>query len=124
MKKLAISLCFILAVTGTSMAFYEGEEMHEIDTLRAQGYSESTIQIVDTTTRYNKGKNAQNSRIYTRKRGKNPLGRSYTAIKNYFDPLQDDALFGEHQINFTNTWNGDLPWYAQKYNTDYKKENL
>ena len=124
MKKFAITLCLALCLTGTSFAYYEEGTMQKIDVLRAQGFSESTIQSVDTATRMNRGKNGKTTAAFTKKTGKNALGRSYTAIKNYFDPLQDDGNFGEHQIQFTNTWNDDVPEYANKFNDSYSVENL
>ena len=38
----------------------------------------------------------------------------YYRIKTYIDPIQDDNLFGEHQINYTNSWNGDETRYTSK----------
>ena len=124
MKKFAITLCLVLCATGATFAYYEEDTMQKIDVLRAQGFSESTIQTVDVATKLNRGRNGKTTSTFAKKRGKNALGRSYTAIKNYFDPLQDDGNFGEHQIQFTNTWNSDVPEYANKFNNSYSVENL
>lgn len=124
MKKLALTLCLAIAATSASYAFYLENDTHEIDTLRAQGFSESTIQVVDTATTHNKGKNARNRTHYVYKGGDNPIGRSYSRIKWYFDPAQDDGRFGSHQINISNTWGDGTPKYQQMYSSDYSSENL
>ena len=38
----------------------------------------------------------------------------YTSLKLYVDPIQDDGNFGQHQVNFTNTWTGDETHYSTR----------
>ena len=123
MKKLALTLCIAIAATSASYAYYLENDTHEIDTLRAQGFSESTIQAVDISTRHNKGKNHRNKYRYTKK-DSNPIGNAYTKIREYFDPVQDDGLFGEHQIIFSNTWGDATPEYASRFSSSYSSDNL
>ena len=123
MRKAVLSLSLLLFTIGIASAYYDENTLHNVDILKAQGYSDSTIQMVDVVTNSNLGAGAKRRRIYKLKK-ENPLKHAYTTLKNYVDPLQDDGAFGEHQINFTNTWNGDVPKYAERYTMDHDVENL
>lgn len=124
MKKIALMLSLFVISTGISSAYLYSGELSNVDTLREQGFSESTLQVVNTVSFHNKGKHRDEQRMILPMRSRNPFGRAYTAVKNYIDPAQDDGLFGEHQIEYTNTWNSDLPGYARKYTENKMFENL
>ena len=123
MKKLFVLLGVIVLSTGMSFASMSESDTSNIDILRRQGFSESALHIVDTA-KYHAGD--KSGRYYTRNvdNGKK-LGKTYTVIKDYVDPIQDDGLFGEHQINFSNSWDWGRNKYSGRYNSKEKKvENL
>ena len=111
---------FAATLFSTSLVFAAIDEYKtgDIDILRAQGYSESTLRIMDTVMYQNKSA----SKKYERRFVKNP--NTYSRIKVYVDPIQDDDSFGEHQINFTNTWNGDETHYTTTKVENAPVENL
>ena len=120
MKKI-LMLSIIALMTSAVYASYNEYETANIDTLKKQGYSESTLQIVDTARFYNQGQNGNYERRY-KDQGKKT---KYFYVKNYFDLIQDDAKFGEHEINFTNSWNGDETHYTRhKYYAGSNVEDL
>lgn len=120
MKKIIALFAVTLLGAGLTHAEVNEFETSNIDVLRSQGYSESTLRIVDKVNYQNKyGKNYQ-KRFVEKNAKKSP----YTYIKLYVDPTQDDGKFGEHQINFTNTWNGDETHYSSTKVDAAPVENL
>ena len=121
MKKLSVLLGVIILSTGVGFASMNDNETSDIDLLRTQGFSESTLEVIDMAR--NHDSNNGYKRYYT-SRGKNKLGRAYSSIKKYVDPIQDDGRFGEHQIQYSNSWD----WGRNKYSSRYRKvqqtENL
>ena len=111
MKKLLVLFGVLVFVPSLSYAYINESETSDIDVLCAQGYSVSTLQVVDTARYHNSGKNSKNKR-YFRLKDNNKFGRAYTFVKNYLDPIQDDGRFGEHEINYTNTWSGEYTNYS------------
>lgn len=122
MKKLLV-LCGILALgTGVSFAYMDESETSDINALKSQGFSESMLRTVDLVNKNNSGLNGTYTRHYTPKYSKK--GHFYNNVKLYFDPIQDDGRFGEHQINFTNTWMGDETEYSSQLKNTETVENL
>ena len=76
------------------------------------------------TADINKGQNGTYTRRYQQKSPKGKLGNAYTYLKRYVDPFQDDGKFGEHQINFTNTWMDDTTHYSSALEEKSTVENL
>lgn len=107
MKKILTLLGIMVLSAGISMAAMEEDETSNIEVLRAQGYSESALRIMDNVKANNQGLNGNYKRHFTdKKKG------AYTTLKLYVDPIQDDGDFGNHQVNFTNTWQGDETKYS------------
>ena len=119
MKKiLVLSLSFLFA-QGIANAYIDGNRTSDIDVLRSMGYSESALRVVDTTRAMHSGIIGNYQRYYSpKKKG------AYTILKEYVDPIQEDAQFGEHEINFTNSWLGDEPPNALRYVENAPVENL
>ena len=103
MKRIIVLASLLAISMNTGFAAILGSASSDIDTLRAQGFSESTLKVVDLVRYNNRGMNGTYERRFITKEG-NKLGRAYTHLKTYVDPTQDDNLFGEHQINFVNTY--------------------
>ena len=100
------------------MAFLYENETTDVEVLRAQGYSEATLQAADWANYRNGGVNTKYVRHYQPKKS-NFLGRAYQKVKVYFDPIQDDGLYGDRSIEFSNTWRG----LDNKYSSDMQKTN-
>lgn len=122
MKKIIALLGFMALTTSMSLAYLEEGTTSNLDVLKRQGYSESTLQVVDWTNATNKGEDSTYVRNYTPKERKG-LGKAYYRLKTYFDPVQDDSHFAEHQINFSNVWRFDqeAPEYS---NTKVEKSGI
>ena len=120
MKKIIALFTTMLIATSVSFAAIDENKTGDIDVLRKQGFSESTLRIMDTVNYQSKGI----SKKYQRRFVKEERPSAYTAVKLYFDPVQDDDNFGEHQINFTNTWNGDETRYTTRKVEKKPVENL
>ena len=116
MRKVFVLLSIAALSMGASFAAINDNATSDIDLLRNQGYSEGILNVIDTAKSHDG--NGNNPRYYTT-RGKNALGRGYTSLKTYIDPVQDDGLFGEHQINFSNSWT----WGRNRYSSRYRKAN-
>lgn len=111
MKKLFVLFGIFAFLGSASFAYYYENETLNPEILKAQGFSDSAIRITDKVHSFNEGIHGDYQRRFKRQ-DKNKLGKGYTYIKNYIDPYQDDGWFGEHQINFTNTWAGDSTHYS------------
>lgn len=120
MKKILALSATMLFATGLTFASVNENETADINVLRGQGYSESTLRVVDTVNYHNKSLTKKQERHFDK--SKKPS--AYTNVKLYFDPIQDDDNFGEHQINFTNTWNGDETHYTTRKVEQKPVENL
>ena len=107
MKKILALLGITILSAGTSFAYILEDETANINTLQTQGYSLSTLQIIDTVKSLNQGPNGKYKRHFTRK-SESP----YSTLKLYVDPIQDDGEFAQHEINFTNTWKGNETRYS------------
>ena len=105
MKKILAFLGVIVVSTGVSFAVIHEDKTSDIDVLRQQGFSESALQVVDIAKFHNQaGK-------YKKQFSKKSQG-VYSTLKVYVDPIQDDGDFGEHQVNFSNTWKGNETNYS------------
>ncbi|MBQ4647140.1 MAG: hypothetical protein IJB79_07305 [Candidatus Gastranaerophilales bacterium] len=107
MKKIMALLGITLLSTSISFAIMDDTKTSEIETLRSQGYSESVLRVVDTVKSHNQGPTGKYKRHFSA-----PNVGVYSHIKHYFDPIQEDDQFGEHEINFSNNWNGDETRYT------------
>ena len=114
MKKILAFVGIMALSTAASYAFYSESNTSSVDMLRRQGYSESTLRVMDTVKFNARGMNGKYERRFIPVAQNSKLGRSYTYLKNYIDPMQDDGDFARHQINFTNTVNSDETHYSQK----------
>ncbi len=114
MKKIFILSSILLFSTGLSFAWISENDTNALDTLERQGYSESTLKIMDLVNYTNQGKNGDYQKVYSKKTSDSKIGRGYEKLKYYFDPIQDDQEFGQHEINFTNNWMGDKNMYTSK----------
>ncbi len=125
MKKLIVLMGILSFSTSLSFAYLDEATTSNVEVLRAQGYSESALRIIDTTNSFASGKNGTYVRYFQPKQHKG-LGKPYTVVKRYFDPIQDDDLFGEHQINFSNAWDvtGEEPSYSTQLRPKEHVENL
>ena len=111
MKKVLVLLGIMTFAHMSTMAYmYEGETS-SMETLGAQGFSRSTMEITDWANYRNGGPHTKYVRYYQPKKG-NFLSRSYQKIKEYVDPLQDNGNFGDNGIEFSNTWMGDDTFYS------------
>jgi hypothetical protein len=119
MKKI-MTVLGILSLSATmTFAALDELETSEITTLRSQGYSESTLRAVDTVKYKNQGPAGRYKRHFS-----TAPASKYQYIKLYFDPIQDDDNFGEHQINFANTWNSDETHYTTRKYENEPVDNL
>ena len=118
MKKLLVLLGIIILPCTSALASIGEYQTSDIDTLRYEGYSESMLQAVDTSKYHQtRGKSKRYFQSTSQTKSGKKLGRAYSYIKTYVDPAQDDGLFGEHQINFSNSWD----WGKNNYSSRYKK---
>lgn len=118
MKKIMALFAATLICTNLTFAYIEEGKTSDIQVMQNQGYSQSALRIVDTINFQSRG-----VKKYDRRYKKTePSGYAY--VKRYLDPLQDDDNFGEHEINFTNTWNNDEPHYTTTKVKNGVVENL
>jgi len=110
MKKIITLLGIATLIVSVSFAAIDENETGNIDVLRSQGYSESTLRIMDTIKSLNQGPEGKYKRYFSKKKN-----TPYSALKVYVDPIQDDGEFGVHQINFTNTWKGNETNYSTRF---------
>ncbi len=123
MKKILILSSLFLITSAACFAYMDENQTSEIDTLRAQGFSESMLRVVDVANEHNKGVNGNYVRRFQPKKQSGKMS-AYQKVKVYFDPTQDDGLFGEHQINFSNNWLGDENSYSSPLQEKEVIENL
>ena len=118
MKKLLFSLTALLINTSISYAYMEASNMTNIDAVRKQGFSESTVRVLDTTKSHHQGDDSRYTRRFKLKTS------PYYYLRSYVDPGADDGKFGEHQINFSNSWSGDFTRYDSPLKETGTVENL
>jgi len=126
MKKLIVLFGVFAFISGASFAYYYEDETLNPETLKAQGFSDSVIKVTDKVQSFKEGIHSTHQRNFKRddsKKGK--LSKGYQYLKNYFDPIQDDGLFAEHEINFSNTWADGTTHYSTPEKATVKEvENL
>lgn len=121
MKKLAITLCLLGLVSQGAFAYLEEGKSSDIGNLQERGYSQEALKLIDLMNYQNRDMGKDYQMYYERPNfSEHPQGKWYTVIKRYIDPVQDDNLFGRHEIHFSNTWFDDAP---NNYITRSKKEN-
>ena len=106
MKK-TVAILSILALSQCAFAYIREGETSHVGKLQGKGYSQSALKIIDSEkvrqqrdgTRYVR---YYDNEFYTK-------DSPYRRIKLYFDPIQDDGLFGERENSFTNTVFPDQP---------------
>ena len=120
MKKSVVLFALSILITNISFAAIDEAKTSDIDTLRAQGYSESALRVIDTVKYHNQGVNGKYQKRFNVAKKPSP----YHRLKLYVDPTQEDDLFGEHQVNFTNTWDGEETSYTTQKVENAPIENL
>ena len=124
MKKLLLATFFAFALSNVSFAYIGDETTADLDVLERQGYSQSTLELVDLTNSLHADEGKHYQRQFVKKTPSTALGRGYQRVKVYFDPMQDDGVFGEHKIEYANTWNSDEVPYASAKKRVRRAENL
>ncbi len=123
MKKIIALFGFIALSTTISFAYVYDDATADIDVLKTQGYSTSALELVDKARSMQKGQGGTYERKFAQK-GRTKKGNVYHQVKTYLDPAQDDGKFGEHKIEFSNTWQGDEVFYASPLKEKEVVENL
>ena len=123
MKKLLVFGIIALS-TSACFAYLEEDKTATVETMRASGYSTPTLEMLDTCVYHDKGEHSNYVRYYRQKPHKNFIGRAYTYAKKYFDPAQDDGMFADHEVEFSNTWYGDKTFYSSELEPANNVENL
>ncbi len=112
MKKLVAILALVSVAQGAFAYIKEGTTS-DIKSLQGSGYSQACLQIVDSEIARQQREGEQYVQYYNNEfynqAGKSGIGKWYYKTKLYFDPIQDDGLFGNHENAFTNTWFPDQP---------------
>jgi len=106
MKKILALFGVTILLGSASFAAIEENSTANIEILRSQGFSESALQVIDTVKFHNQEPGKYKKHFARKKEG------PYSTLKLYVDPIQDDGEFGEHQVNFTNTWKGNETNYS------------
>ncbi len=122
MKKLAVLLGVIM-LSSACLAYIEEDKTSDIDALRQGGFSEGMLHVVDTA-KYHHTRGKQERYFLNGPRSGKKLGRGYSSLKGYVDPTQDDGILGEHQVNFSNSWDWGRNRYSARYKATQKPENL
>ncbi len=129
MKKFAITLCILgsLGLTSGAFASFQAEDMATVPSIQSEGFSKEMSKVTDVV-RYNHSKGTvdtyYNHDPYADCNGSDKL-KWYSFIKRWFDPNQDDEMFGRHNINFSNEWGwmeGDMPAVSTKKVKEAKGE--
>ena len=81
------------------------------------------LRVLDTVKSNNQSKGELYVRDFQQPQ-RTKLGNFYHNLKVYFDPSQDDGKFGEHEIDFTNSWQGDHTKYSSPLVEKGGVENL
>ena len=123
MRKILLALGILSITAMNANAYLYESETSSIDTLRAQGFSRSMLEATDWANAKNGGKHTKYVRHFQPK-STSKAGRAYQYLKTYVDPIQDDGKFGDHQIQFTNTWSGDTTHYSSDLELNKQVENL
>lgn len=124
MNKIFIALSLFVATCASSFAYYYEGQLNQVDTVKAQGYGENMAIVMDKVNYQSAGINGRYKRVYSKKYSNNPALNAYEKVKLYFDPCQDDPSFGEHEINYSNTWNRNLPSYSMPMKKGNQVDNL
>lgn len=123
MRKILVLFGIIAFLEMNAMAYLNEGETSDMSVLEKQGFSRSTMEIVDWAKYRNSGTGGKYVRYYQPKKGRF-LGRPYQQIKEYVDPFQDHGRFGDGQIEFSNTWTGDKTFYSSDRKATKKVEQL
>lgn len=125
MKKLIALMGILSLTTGLSFAYINESKTSDVEVLKSQGFSDSALKIVDLVNTQQAGLDGKYVKYYQPKKHKG-LGKPYTRLKNYIDPVQDDGMFGEHQIHYSNSWRPmeEEPQYIKKSQPSTGIENL
>ena len=105
MKKVLVLFGAVALLPMASMAYINESESSSIKSLSAQGYSTSTLEVVDWANARNQGEHSKYVRFF-RPKNNGKIGRAYQRLKVYIDPVQDDGQFADHQLEYSNTWTG------------------
>ena len=123
MKKIIALFGFVALSTAVSFAYIYDDSTANVDVLKVQGYSNSALELVDKARNLQQGQGGTYEKKFAQK-GRTKKGNVYHQVKTYLDPMQDDGKFGEHKIEFSNTWQGDEVFYASPLKEKEVVENL
>ena len=120
MKKAALIVALLLTM-GASFAYIEEYTTSDTKTLQGTGYTAETMKIIDTARTLKQGVVKDYVPYYTTQfySDKPPL-KWYQMVKRYFDPLQDEGVFGIREITYTNGWFEMSPSYDSKITPNNK----
>ena len=118
MKKIAITLCILggLGITSGAFAYIQSEDMSTVPQIQAEGYSKEMSKVTDLV-RYNHSKATADTYYNLDPYADSDKLKWYSFVKRWFDPNQDDEMFGRHNINYSNKWGwieGDVPYTVKK----------
>ncbi len=123
MKKAILLICAMLTVPA-AYAYIQEFTSSDIKTLQGTGYSQEALEIVDTARMLRQATDKDYVPYYSRKiYSDNPKLKIYQIVKRYFDPAQDEHVFGVREIHYNNGWFDLSPSYNEKVtpNDRYKR---
>lgn len=113
MKKAALLLA-VLLITSASYAYIEEFTTSDNKTLQGTGYSQESLKIIDTARMLKQGQERDYVPYYSRELySKNPVRKWYQLAKRWFDPAQDEHVFGVREINYDNHFFNTQPNYNE-----------
>lgn len=114
MKKIAFTFCLLMMAQGAFAYIMEGTST-DIGAMQNRGYSQATLKIIDQQKAHKATPGVEYVKYYENPYYKKPdtftkkIGYWYDRIKVWVDPVQDDKIFGEREINFDNKFFYDQP---------------
>lgn len=113
MKK-AILLLALLIMAPKAFAYVEEYTTSDIKTLTGAGYSQETLEVVDTARMLKQGTERDYVPFYKRNYySSNPVLKWYQVAKRYIDPAQNEHVFGVREIRYQNGWFDFSPSYSE-----------
>lgn len=124
MKKAALILA-LLMITPASFAYIEEFTTSDNKTLQGTGYSQSTLEIIDTARMIKQGVERDYVPYYSRQYySKTPVRKWYQVAKRYFDPAASEEVFGVRELHYQNTWFSFSPSYYEKETPNDRYQRL
>ncbi|MCD8023970.1 MAG: hypothetical protein LUE64_00355 [Candidatus Gastranaerophilales bacterium] len=124
MKK-AVLLIAALFIMQAGFAYVEEFTTSDIKTLQGKGYSQDILKIVDTSRMLSQEGDKDYVPFYSRKiYSDKPLIKWYQVAKRYFDPAQDENVFGVRELNYNNSYFEFSPSYSSRLSPNDKYMRL